>query len=247
MPLPGKQGAPFRSSLARRITERPLRFRIFPVSGFFGVAGRTVEYVGILYGLGKDGAFAQLAAHASVGRAVDTRKTTSSARADVDLLAGAKLDELLFRLCRAVDPARPDRLKTTQDGLHTYPAFPSPDWITASLGPDQIAALMALVVEVRQEHAPRRGRDTGEDGAGEEPQPFGFEDEDVDRLAGELAAVELAEGAAAAGGELAHLPRAAAVRLCVRLSQRLVAAQRARDALLAGAAVAAAPVEAPAG
>lgn len=221
-PLPHAPAAP-PSSLARALEARGPRYRIVPISGLFGLGGKPLEHIGILYAHGRDSEAALFAAHRSLAEQVSsgTGRGAVSAAEDAELLTTAKIRELLFRLCRAVDPAQPDRLKTTADGLHTYPAFPSPGWMRDHLGPEDDALLLRLVDEVRSEFRPRQG-------ATADPWPA----EDVDALAGELARAALTGEAPGAG--LVHLSRAELVELTARLAERLVDAQRARDALLEG-------------
>lgn len=224
-----------RSSLAKAVEDRGRRFRVFPLSGFWGVGGKAIERVGILYGTDRDSEAAVLAAHAYLAQ-LEPKHRAPGASGDLDLLGATKLRELLFRVCRGVDPRRPEQLALTANGLHAYPGFPSPTWMRDNLGPDEIAVLLRLVDEVRREFAPRPP-DGGE--------PWGLDDEAVGAIAMEL--VEAQRVGDVAGARLAHLPRSAVTLLCVRLAERLERAELARDALLAGAPVLAAssPAAAP--
>lgn len=193
------------SPLAQALEARGRRFRIFPYPGL------KSGYVGILYASGRDVEAALFRAHTSLAEV--SAKGADSLRHDAIAIAIAKQREILFALCKgALDE---NRLRLTADGLHTYDAFPSTRWMAQWLSPDDEAALMALVAEVRAEFAPR----------GSVAADEWLDAEQLDAMAALLTD----------GADLAHLGRAEVTSLCVALARRLVDVTKARDALLDGA------------
>lgn len=212
----------FVSDLAKRQEAKPKKHYFFDVEGIFGLGGKPIARIAITRGVGRDGESAILEAHKYAHDEVKKNPGAENALNDFDFMGDAKIRSILFRLCRAVDPTDPEKALTTKDGQHTYPAFPSPDWMTRELHTDQLASLMALVSEVRQKEAPRpEGLD--------ENEALGLTDESMERLV-KLLTDQL--GTEIPERVLRDAPRPYLTHFCVMVAYKLSESRTARDVLL---------------
>ncbi len=213
-----------KSALAEAQEQHEEEFEFFDISGVTGLGNKVIERIAIKRGKGRDFENAVLAAHKYA--AEQTKRAgegAQAAAADFDFMGDAKLRQILFRLCFAVDPKDPDKLARLASGKGCYPAFPSPEWICDNLHTDQVASIMRLVGEVRRHKAPRP------EGMGPNDDPLGLDDDSMERLI-DLLSSQL--GTNIPERILKDLDREYLTHFVVIVADRLVDARKARDALL---------------
>lgn len=213
-----------KSPLAAAIEIKEDEAVFFDVSGIFGLGGKAIERIAIIRGRGRDFENAVLAAHAYAATTVKRAgEGAAGALADFDFMGDAKIRQIVFRLCLAVDPKDPNKLARTGNGKGVYPAFPSPEWVCDHLHTDQLASLMRLVAEVRRKKAPRP------EGMSPDEDPLGLTDEAMERMIELLSAqlhTDLPERV------LRDLDREFLTHFVVMVCDKLVEARKSVESLL---------------
>lgn len=157
-----------KSALAAAIEAQPRAAHCFRLEGFYKAGGKVVPAVAVLRANISERDDAAWAAHKYVADGSKRAgEGAAEAKTDTDITIDAKNVELLYRLCREVDPASiaaaPDKpeawkpLAVGSDANRTWAAFPGPQWMRDHLSSDQLAQLLALVVEVQRREAPDAG------------------------------------------------------------------------------------------
>lgn len=121
-----------KSAFAKALEERARKAHEFEVADYFGLAGKPIPKLAIWVNTKSEQDKAIVAAHKYVAIVAGE---SEAAKRDGDLLADAKLVEILFRACRDASDTR-------------YPAFPGPQWMRDQLTTQQIASLVNLYNEV---------------------------------------------------------------------------------------------------